>query len=371
MSMCLESPLLRAGAVSGFERLGQLGRNRAGTLLKSANISTSGRRWEDQYVPCRLVMELLEGVAARHDLPFLGLHLSELQDINVLGALGVAINNARTLRESFQVIERHVHFHSPAIEVRLENATSLYDFLSFDIAMAKIPSSIQTFELSLALTHRTASSLVRGVYSPQEVWFMHQPIAAVSEYRRIFGTTPKFMMPRTGLLISRQNLALPVIGRSETLMDLAEYYLDSHPAPSSSLVSKETRRLVSHLIRTDKCTQSKIATLMRISVRTLQRRLNDENTTFDSILDDVQRDLAKTYLATTMLSISKVSELLHFAETSAFSRACKRWFGVSPKIVRQAECEGQSSRKRTSGGSPYDLSRTDAVDVSCSTSVWP
>jgi AraC-like DNA-binding protein len=332
----MDSAPVRAAGIRGFECLNQLGESRAAALLRSVNVDLSATRWQESYVSYRAVMELLDGVADRHHLPNLGLMLSEheKQDIAMLGALGVAMQHARTAREGFKFAEKHLSFHSPAGVLKLQPAAGNSDFLSFDIDIDSKPAAVQTFELSIAVTNRIARNLIGRDYKPREVWFRHAPVSPLSEYRRIFGVTPKFEMTCNGLLISSDQLDASIGGRNEIISELAEHFILSQKAPSFSDARTEVRRFIASLIQTEPCTQERISELMRMSVRTMQRRLRDENTTFEEILDNVRRGLAEDYLYHTGLSLSLIAERLHFKEASGLTRACNRWFGLGPKQLR-------------------------------------
>jgi AraC-like DNA-binding protein len=71
-----------------------------------------------------------------------------------------------------------------------------------------------------------------------------------------------------------------------------------------------------------------------MSERTLQRRLEDEKTTFVQLLDDTRRELAEQYLGRLHLSLAQAAYLLGFADQSSFFRACMRWLEVAPGQYR-------------------------------------
>ena len=71
-----------------------------------------------------------------------------------------------------------------------------------------------------------------------------------------------------------------------------------------------------------------------MSERTLQRRLEEEATSFLQLLDNTRRELAEQYLGGLNLSLAQAAYLLGFADQSSFFRACKRWFEVSPGRYR-------------------------------------
>lgn len=75
---------------------------------------------------------------------------------------------------------------------------------------------------------------------------------------------------------------------------------------------------------------STIAQTLLMSQPTLQRRLEENNTLFKILVNEVRQDLADTYLNDSSLSLTEISYMLGFSEISAFSRAFKRWSGQSP-----------------------------------------
>lgn len=73
-----------------------------------------------------------------------------------------------------------------------------------------------------------------------------------------------------------------------------------------------------------------------LSARTVQRRLLDEGTTFQSVLDATRRELADWYLATTTLPHTEIAYLLGFEEPNSFHRAYRAWTGTTPEQRRVA-----------------------------------
>ena len=73
-----------------------------------------------------------------------------------------------------------------------------------------------------------------------------------------------------------------------------------------------------------------VASMLAMSERTLQRRLAEEGTSFSTLVDDTRRALARQSLEAGELSLKMLSFQLGFSEPSAFYRACKRWFGMTP-----------------------------------------
>ncbi|MDF5982204.1 helix-turn-helix transcriptional regulator [Pseudomonas aeruginosa] len=77
-----------------------------------------------------------------------------------------------------------------------------------------------------------------------------------------------------------------------------------------------------------------MAQALHLSQRTLQRRLQEEGTSYQQLLDDTRRDMAEQYLQQPGLTLLEVAYLLGFADPSNFFRAFRRWFGCTPNEYR-------------------------------------
>ena len=81
--------------------------------------------------------------------------------------------------------------------------------------------------------------------------------------------------------------------------------------------------------------QEKIAQTLNTSLRSLQRRLRDEDTNFKNLLSETRQQLALQYISDSSRSIGEITYLLGFSEPSNFTRAFKRWTGKTPAEYRE------------------------------------
>jgi AraC-like DNA-binding protein len=82
-------------------------------------------------------------------------------------------------------------------------------------------------------------------------------------------------------------------------------------------------------------TKGQIASLLVLRPRTLQRRLQDEGTTFETVRHEVYRRAASRFLRETDIPLAQVAAALGYSEQSALTRACRRWFSATPKQMRE------------------------------------
>ena len=77
--------------------------------------------------------------------------------------------------------------------------------------------------------------------------------------------------------------------------------------------------------------QGAIASRLEISVATLRRRLEDEQTSFRDLVNQYRMEEAITLLQNG-LSVTEAAEKLDYSDVRAFNRAFKRWKGVTPSV---------------------------------------
>jgi AraC-like DNA-binding protein len=168
--------------------------------------------------------------------------------------------------------------------------------------------------------------------------------ADLSLYRPVFRCPVSFDAERNSLTFSRadMNLALPT--SNPQLAELHERYAGEylrhfdHAQTSYRVREAIVRRLPDGEPRRDE-----VAVELCMSERTLQRRLEEEKTSFVQLLDDTRRELADQYLGRLHLSLGQAAYLLGFADQSSFFRACRRWFKVSPGQYRNQLLQGATA----------------------------
>ena len=76
------------------------------------------------------------------------------------------------------------------------------------------------------------------------------------------------------------------------------------------------------------------ASTLFVSERTLKRRLQEEDASFQSLVDQVRLDRARDLLGSTGMNLSQIADALGYADAANFTRAFKRWTGLSPSHYR-------------------------------------
>ena len=327
--------IIRASAWDGFRELVEKLGGNADEILAAAHVDVALLAEPDRYMPVLAFIQCQEIAAKRLGRPDFGLMFGRHQNLSMLGALSIAILNSTTARESIEICARYVYVHNPSVTMTLTpRPRSPVDFLSAPVILSRDIPRDQNSERAIASFHLALGQVGGPAYAPQEVWFTHQPISAMSVYREHFGVTPLFGKPTSGIAVLRKVLDAWQPGRSPQLKQIAETYLRSIALPRASSFAERVANVTRTLMRGSTCSPEQAADALGIHARTLQRRLKAEGSSFEKIKDDVRREMAETLLAQPKVSLSQIAHMLDYADSSAFSKSARRWFGEAPRAYR-------------------------------------
>ncbi|MEM8608540.1 MAG: AraC family transcriptional regulator [Myxococcota bacterium] len=334
-------PLVRASGLSGYpELVSELG-GEPNELLARARISRSALDESQGFVSYASLIRLLEQTATALDCPDFGLQLSTRQDIGILGPLGVAVRNCRTLGEAMTVASRYMFVHSPAISFTPEASDrDGHVLLVYRILIDGFSRAVQVTELSVGLGSRIVRVLAPNLEARPVVHLSHARCAPMESYWSHFEAPVKFGAPVSGLEIPVADLTLPIEDASLQLRELAEDYLHSHHDDPRTPLSVRVRLVVERSFGTGASSCEDVASAFALHPRTLQRLLRREGTTFERLKDAARAELARGYLSNVELPMSQVAALLDYSEQSALTRSCRRWFGRPPRALRQEAALG-------------------------------
>ena len=193
-----------------------------------------------------------------------------------------------------------------------------------------------TAEGVIAFTIREYQSLTGLDEGPLKVELPWDEPRDLSEYTRIFQCPIQFNAPRIAVLLKSSQVERKVVTSDYKLLRI----LLSHAEEKSAEMDRQrgfastVKGSIVRLVKIHFPTSEEVAGHLNVSVRTLQRRLGEENRTYKEVLEELKKDLAFSYLKRPELSLGEIAHLLDYSELSAFTRSFKRWTGQSPTEFR-------------------------------------
>lgn len=334
--------VIRSAGLRGFRAtVAELGGD-AESYARQAGCPTAALDADDLLVPEEAMATVLELAAADLDCPDLGLRIAARQDLGMLGALALAIQNSDTLGDALECTTRYLFVHARSLSLSLEPdpyGTPGVAALRYGVREgAEAPP--QGIDLSLGFMHRAIVYLVGHPYGLGSVELPHPLLAPLSAYEDFFGVPVKADRPAALLRVPLSLAHRSLGGSNAHLRRLALAYLDEQLLKERADIVGGVRAVVARSLGTAPPEIDTAARLLNVHPRTLQRRLRASGTTFARIVDEERRGAAHRYLTTTDLPLGQVALLLGLSEQSALNRCCRRWWGVTPRGVRRGEVVG-------------------------------
>lgn len=274
--------------------------------------------------------DILLDLAAQRPQVGLGLHIAGYIQPQHLGVLAYLTQCCAHLGEAmlrYQTFYRLVYDGSP-LQVDAQD-----DLFSIRWLEPELNPTQLTDEIAIALMVKFMQLFVlKHNVQLAAVDFRHAAPADMSPYTDFFGCPVRFSQPRTQLWIPQSLMSVPIVQADSTLQHLLLQQAQALLAklPSCQELDYQLQRVLLHAVQTQQVSIDAVAAQLHISVRQLQRHLQQQGHSFQERLQQVRAMLAYQYLQDRHLSLLDIALLLGYSEQSALQRAFKQWTGMTP-----------------------------------------
>jgi len=328
--------VVRAAGLTGYRRLViELGGDPV-ALLGRAGLDPALLDDPDRYISYRNVLLAFEETARGLGVKDFGLRLAARQDLTFLGALSLAIQSARSVRQGLEVAARHMNFHTPALEIAFAPPDAKgRERVSLRFLLRDPPLIPQAAEHAVSHLRQVVSVLSDRQVKPLAIAFRHARIADEGTYIRHFGQLPQFGSDVDGIFLNSTEARRRLPRNNALMQGFVERFLIG-VAPSPELaIDDQVRTAMRSLIRVQRIRLLDVARVLRLHPRALQRRLERSETNFETLHDEIKRETAEELLRHSRVPIAMVAKIAGFADQPALNRACRRWFAHTPGEIRK------------------------------------
>lgn len=266
--------------------------------------------------------------------PGLGIYIGLQTRPNTYGYVGFASMSAATLGECLELAIRFSQVHTTVVSFRLNRTDEIAGLVVEERCPSDFGESRDAALLGLLVGLRTVGCALTG----REPW---RPIdVAIPEpdyYRRVAHLLPelRFGQPVNQVVLLERDLQLPLLTPNRPAMRLAVAQCELTMQALGLGTTIPERALQLALQRDGPLSFNQVAVTLRMSPRTLKRRLAESGVRFSDLIEKARRERALLLLRSPELSLDEIADKLGYSTLSNFTRAFRRWTGLTPSVYRR------------------------------------
>ena len=280
--------------------------------------------------------DLLMALDTQLQQPALGLKIAALVQPKHLGIIAYIAMSCENLGEA---LHRYHDFHRLIYDGGPLHVATHGEIIS--IRWSDLPPNMTT-----QITDEIAIALMVGFLKHfidfkdiclHEVHFQYPAPKNIALYEQFFRCKVRFSQPCSQVLMAVQELSKPFLQSDQTLQHLLMQQAHAllEKLPHSTQTDQRLQQAILTGLQKNRFQIEHIASQLNLSIRQLQRHLQQQGTTYQQRIQEVRCMMAQEYLRDPHLSLQEIALLLGYSEQSAFQRAFKQWLQQTPQQWRQ------------------------------------
>ncbi len=303
-------------------------------LMSDVGLNQDDFTRPDTRFPADKFSQVLSRLAEASNNPYISLRLAEATQPRMLGSTGFLISTADTLGDALEVLEEYLPILFESATLKLTQDTQ---FTRLTLVIEDEARNVAEFFLACLLNW---PRWLTGQQIPvQQVDLAYPEPPSGHRYHQLFAAEVNFEAASNSILLANQYLSLPCTDANREMHQLHREFADALLGASHKKLALTAQ--IRHLIREqilsqgDVIRREEVARQLGLSLRTLQRKLGELNTNFQTLYDQTRKELCLQMIRKGELSFGEIAFQLGFSNQSAFQKAFKRWVGMPPSRYRQ------------------------------------
>jgi AraC-like DNA-binding protein len=291
---------------------------------------------EEMFALCR-------GLAEASGDPAIALKLGTEHRMERYDPVGLAALSARTFRDALQRLGRYKQLTVPeelrVVERGAESRVQFRWLLAEETEPALLVDLC--FSWIVAIARRGTADRIRPLRVERRVGAGGRKM-----YEAHFGCTVVLGARQNALIFAKADLDQPFITHNADLFAVIAPQLEAEllEAQSSRDLGDRVKGILKGLLAGRRPIIGEVAKELRLSPRTLQRRLAEEGLSFQQLMQDARRELARHYLLNSSIELNETAYLLGYEDAHSFFRAFQDWEGSSPGEWRARQLRAGRAR---------------------------
>ncbi|HEY3429087.1 MAG TPA: AraC family transcriptional regulator [Cyclobacteriaceae bacterium] len=308
-------------------------------LLRLSGLEESQLKNPELNVPFEQAQDVWRYAVTLTDDALLGLHIGEDTTPSIVGLTGHLMQASPDLKTAFQQVCSfnqvftdmfHYHLTEGKKEIILEyKPATLWKKLYPE-------SASQAVDQAMSGTLNVFKLLSGKEIVPLKIELGERQRKYQSEYERVFGTTVKYASENNRLYYTADQLSLPVLSYDKKLFTIFNNLLalQKRELKGKNPVTQEVKQLLQEVYQFKAPTLEAMASQLNLVPRTLQRKLEEEGTSYRALVLSMRNELSKKLLKVSDSKVKTIAGMLGYSDVSSFRRAFKKWTNKSPKAFK-------------------------------------
>ena len=298
-------------------------------LLRRAGLPASLFEQEKIHVTTAELFALWRNVAEMSPDPGFGLKLGTELRFERSHPVAIAGVCSRSFGDALQRLARYKQLTCPE-EIRVHKKAQETSVEIFFIEAKEAQPDIMV-DLGLSWILNVGRRGTDGEITPLRLE-LTRPVKHRASLERHFGCRVRFKADRNTLVFRSSDLDRPFVTHNEELVAIIGAQLDSELKARNASVNagEQVKDTLRRSLAGKRPTLRDVAQEIGLSARTLQRRLTDAGITFQQLVEETRRELARHYLKQRAVELNEAAFLLGFEDANSFFRAFQVWEGTSP-----------------------------------------
>lgn len=316
---------------------------RTAEVLRRAGVAREVLDAPDARVPATAAMAIWQALRERTGDPALQLFAPAALPFGAYRVIDYLVAASTTVGDGVRRFARYFGIISETVSLDIEDRNGEHRLWLATAGDGRVPPVYVDYVFSALVTR--IRMRIRPELRVHRVELRQPRPADPEPYERVFQAPVRFDAPADCLCFSEEEWRAPTAMADEALARL----LEDHARMIAPRAEERSGGFRADVLRAltatlpDGGSAAAVARVLHVSVRTLQRKLTSEGTTFRDVLDAAKSQLAQAYLADPRVSVGEVAMLLGFSDASSFNRAFRRWTGRTPGRWRRPERRGAGS----------------------------
>lgn len=263
-----------------------------------------------------------------------GVHVTQSMNLTAAGLMLQIAQTSSTFKEAVIHACNYAMLGCDSLPMRLEETEYSYELIfNYDASwrMNSEEAFQHTLEGTMFFLLKKYEALTLKKFSPVKVTLDYTPRVNFRQLEKYYRAPVFIRDNRNSVVFRKKDMDRPVTTSDHKLLNVLIRFAESKIDElkfRDTIVQKVGRIIMQNL--PDRATAEDVALELNMSVRTMQRQLKYEDTSFRALLEMHLMDFAKQQLKTNTYTLSELAYQLNYSDLSAFSRAYKKHFGFPP-----------------------------------------